>query len=198
MRNKKIPFLSCVALMVPLLTGCFSGGDSEGKDEGVVSVAESGGGVKGGATKSPAVDDSESGRPQIRLDTTDIEEIRMYQGYLRCLKDQGVPISTKGNKMPEADPGTLWYPGIDVAKERPEAEKACLGKKPMNPPELDPKKNPDYMDDYYKWIECDNRRGLKVNPLPDGGGWNYKPGVTQPRNEGQIDQECMIEAFSGR
>ncbi|HEY9328879.1 hypothetical protein ACG2OD_09305 [Streptomyces sp. PDY-4] len=197
MPNKKNLFLSCAVLAVTLITGCSSGGDAESSEDGVDSVAESGGDAKGGATKSPAADDSDSGRPQIRLDTTQIEEIRMYQGYLRCLKDHGVPISAKGNKMPEADPGTLWFPNIDVAKERPEVEKACLGKKPLYPPELDPKKNPDYMDDYSKWIACDNRRGLKVNPLPDGGGWNYKPGVTQPRNADQIDKECMIEAFGG-
>ncbi|MFD8386931.1 hypothetical protein ACFV2X_52080 [Streptomyces sp. NPDC059679] len=197
MRNKKILFLSCAALAVTLITGC-SEGDAESKDDGVVSVPETGGGGKGGATKSPVADDSDSGRPQLRLDTTDIEEIRMYQGYLRCLKDHGVPLPPKGSKMPEADPGTLWFPGMDVAKERPEAEKACLGKRPLPPPELDPKKNPDYMDDYNKWIACDNRRGLKVNPLPDGGGWNYKAGVTQPRNADQIDKECMIEAFSGK
>lgn len=197
MRNKKILFLSCAVLAVTLITGC-SGGDADSKDDGVASVAESGGGGKGGATKSPAADDSESGRPQIRMDTTEIEELRMYQGYLRCLKNNGVPLQSKGAKMPEADPGSLWFPGIDVGKERPEAEKACLGKKPLPPPELDPKKNPDYMDDYNKWIACNNRRGLKVNPLPDGGGWNYKPGATQPRNAEQIDQECMTEAFSGK
>ncbi|ANS62426.1 hypothetical protein SLINC_0202 [Streptomyces lincolnensis] len=194
---KKSLFLSCAVLAVTLIAGC-SGGDAAGQGDGVASVTESGGGGKGGVTKSPAADDSESGRPQIRMDTTDVEEVRMYQGYLRCLKDHGVPIPSPGNKMPEADPGSLWFPGIDVAKERPEVEKACLGKRPLPPPELDPKKNPDYMDDYTKWIACDNRRGLKVNPLPDGGGWNYKPGANPPKNADQIDQECMIEAFSGK
>ncbi|MGW2211915.1 hypothetical protein [Streptomyces sp. NPDC001781] len=197
MLNEKKLFLSCAVLTVTLITGCSSGGDAESKKDGVVSVTESVGDAEGGVTGSPVAEDSDSGRPQIRLDTTQIEEVRMYQGYLRCLKDHGVPIPSKGSKMPEADPGTLWFPGIDVAKERPEAEKACLGKRPLPPPELDPKKNPDYMDDYSKWIACDNRRGLKVNPLPDGGGWNYKPGVTQPRNAEQIDNECMIEAFGG-
>ncbi|MEV0225704.1 hypothetical protein [Streptomyces sp. NPDC050704] len=194
---KKTLFLSCAVLAVTLLTGC-SGGDAEGQGDGVVSVPESDGGGKGGSTKSPAADDSESGRPQIRMDTTQVEEVRMYQGYLRCIKDRGVSVGSPGNKMPEADPESLWFPGIDVAKERPEVEKACIGKKPLHPPELDPKKNPDYMDDYSKWIACNNRRGLKVEPLPDGGGWNYKAGANPPRNEDQINQECMIEAFSGK
>ncbi|MHC3472664.1 hypothetical protein ACYF6T_28775 [Streptomyces sp. 7R007] len=194
---KKIVFLSCVVLAVTLITGC-SKGDAESQEDGVASVTESGGDGKGGAAESPAADDSDSGRPQIRLDTTDVEELRMYQGYLRCLKDHGVTIKPIGDKIPDADPGSLGWPGEDVAKEHPEAEKACLGKKPMQPAELDPKKNPDYMDDYSKWIACDNRRGLKVDPLPDGGGWDYKPGATQPGNADQIDQECMQEAFSGK
>lgn len=195
MPNKKNLFLACAVLAVTLTAGCSSGADAETSEAGVDSVAESVGDAKGGSSKSPA--DSDAGRPRIRLDTTQLEEIRMYQGYLRCLKDHGVPIYSKGNKMPEADPGTLWFPNMDVAKERPEVEKACLGKKPLHPPELDPQKNPDYMDDYSEWIACDNRRGLKVDPLPDGGGWNYKPGTTPPRNADQIDKECMIEAFGG-
>ncbi|MEV8129077.1 hypothetical protein AB0P07_34390 [Streptomyces sp. NPDC085944] len=196
MLNEKNLLLCGAVLALTLITGCSSGGDAESEKDGVASVTEPGG-AKGGAAKRPETDDSDSGRPQIRLDTTQVEEIRMYQGYLHCLKDHGVPISSKGSKMPEADPGSLWFPSINVAEERPEAEKACLGKRPLPPPELDPKKNPDYMDDYSKWIACDNRRGLKVNPLPDGGGWNYKPGATQPRNADEIDKECMIEAFSG-
>jgi hypothetical protein len=195
--GKKILFLSCAVLAVTLITGC-SGEDVESQKDGVASVTDSGGGGRGGATKSPAADDSESGRPQIRLDSTETEKLRMYQGYLRCLKDHGVTIAPAGDKFADwADPGSLGYPGEDVAKEHPEAERACLEKKPMQPPELDPKKNPDYMNDYRKWIECDNRRGLKVDPLPDGSGWNFKPGVTQPGNADQIDEECMREAFSG-
>ncbi|MEU5100953.1 hypothetical protein AB0H07_01485 [Streptomyces sp. NPDC021354] len=196
--DKKILFLSCTVLAVTLITGC-SGGDVDSQGGGVVSVTESAGGGEGGATKSPAADDSESGRPQIRLDSTDAEELRMYQGYLRCLKDHGVSILPAGDKFADwADPDSLGYPGEDVAKEHPEAEKACLGKKPMQPAELDPKKNPDYLNDYRKYIECNNRRGLKVDPLPDGSGWNYKPGVNPPRNADQIDEECMREAFSGK
>jgi hypothetical protein len=198
--GKKLLFLSCAVVAVALLTGITgcSGGDAGGQEDGVASVTESGGGGQGGATRSPAADASESGRPQIRLDSTDAEELRMYQGYLRCLKDRGVDIAPAGDKFADwADPGSLGYPGEDVAKEHPEVERACLGKKPMQPPELDPKKNPDYMNDYHEWIECNNRRGVKVDPLPDGSGWNYKPGANPPGNADQIDQECMREAFSG-
>lgn len=53
-----------------------------------------------------------------------------------------------------------------MAVDHPEAEKKCLGKKPLQPPETDPKKNPDYMGDYAEWIQCMNAKGLKVDPFP--------------------------------
>ncbi|MBT3154127.1 hypothetical protein HTV45_25205 [Streptomyces sp. CHD11] len=131
------------------------------------------------------------------MDTTTEEEVRMYQGYLRCLRDQGVDIPRSGGKGGDGvDPNALWFPGVDVSEEHPEAEKKCLSKKPMEPPELDRKKNPDYMKDYREWIECNNRRGLKVDPLPDGSGWNFKEDGDIPENASQIDGECQIEAFS--
>ncbi|GAA4942843.1 hypothetical protein GCM10023238_05900 [Streptomyces heliomycini] len=49
--------------------------------------------------------------------------------------------------------------------------------------ETDPKRNPNYMADYADWIECMNGRGLKVDPLPNGEGWNYKAGTTPPETK---------------
>ncbi|MBA5220833.1 MULTISPECIES: hypothetical protein [Streptomyces] len=196
MPKKKLLLLTCAALLAAAAVGC-SSGHTGGRDEGVVSTAESGGG-KGGATKGPSADPAEAGRPQLRLDTTPLEELRLYQGYLHCIKDRGVDVGRGTQKMPEADPKMLWFPGIDVAEERPEVEKACIGKKPLTPPETDPKRNPHYMDDYNEWIACDNRKGFKVEPLPDGGGWNYAPHATPPRDADRIDQECMREAFGGK
>ncbi|MFE1511043.1 hypothetical protein [Streptomyces sp. NPDC058726] len=179
-----------------LASGCSgaSEGDAAGaRDSEVASVASG----KPGGDKKEAADKSEAGRPQIRLDTTIEEEVRMYQGYLRCLKDHGVDIGRAGGKGgDQIDPNSLWFPGIDVAEELPEVEKKCLSKKPLTPPELDPKRNPKYMEDYHEWIECNNRRGLKVDPLPDGSGWNFKEDGEIPDNADQIDSECEYEAFS--
>ncbi|MFE1251549.1 hypothetical protein [Streptomyces sp. NPDC058735] len=177
-----------------LISGCSDG--SGGRDPEVASVASAGSGKPGGSGSSAAAA-AEAGRPQLRLDTTIEEEVRMYQGYLRCLKDQGVDIPRSGGKGGEdIDPNSLWFPGVNVAEEHPAAEKKCLSKRPLQPSETDPKKNPNYMTDYREWIECDNRRGLEVDPLPDGSGWNYKEGGSIPDNADQIDSECRIEAFS--
>lgn len=176
-----------------LASGCSDGGGAE--DSEVASVET--GKEDGGGSTAAAEAGAEAGRPQLRLDTTLEEEVRMYQGYLRCLKDQGVDIPRSGGKGGEdIDPNSLWFPGENVAEEHPAAEKKCLSKRPLPPSELDPKKNPNYMTDYREWIECNNRRGLEVDPLPDGSGWNYKDGGNVPENAEQIDSECRIEAFS--
>ncbi|MEW1867928.1 hypothetical protein AB0420_07015 [Streptomyces caelestis] len=195
----KFLLVSGAVLAVTLLAGCSGTGGNEGP--GVDSVDES----TGTAEKSESrredgadseSDDSESGRPQLRMDTSVLEELRMTQGYLQCLKDQGVRVDKGVTKLGEEAVDLLWWPNEDTSVEHPDAEKKCLGKKPLQPSETDPKRNPNYMADYADWIECMNGRGLKVDPLPNGEGWNYKAGTTPPRNEDQIQQECMIEAFS--
>ncbi|MBM7438655.1 hypothetical protein [Streptomyces sp. HB132] len=193
--REKLWIASGAVVAVMLLAGC-SGSDGN-KEPGVDSVEESTGTEsRSGDGADAEVDDLESGRPQLRMDTSAIEELRMTQGYLQCLKDQGVKVSKGGTKLEGGDPDLLWWPNGDMAADHPDAEKKCLGKKPLQPPETDPKKNPNYMGDYADWIACMNKKGFKVDPLPNGGGWNYKAGTTPPRNADQIDQECMIEAFS--
>ncbi|GAB2958288.1 hypothetical protein [Streptomyces heilongjiangensis] len=198
--REKFLLVSGAVMAVMLLAGCSgAGGDGE---PGVDSVD----GSTGTAEKTESrrgdggdgkVDDSESGRPQLRLDTSAVEEVRMSQGYFQCLKSQGVTIGKIGSKLEGVDPDLLGWPGGNVSVDHPDAEKKCLGKKPLQPPETDPKSNPHYMSDYADWIECMNGKGLKVDPLPNGEGWNYKAGTTPPSNSEQISQECMIEAFSG-
>ncbi|WP_432119844.1 hypothetical protein [Streptomyces sp. bgisy032] len=183
--------LAVAGAVSALVSGC---SDGSGAQESEVASVDSG---KRGGSRSSAAAEAEAGRPQLRLDTTIEEEVRMYQGYLRCLKDQGVDIPRSGGKGGEdIDPNSLWFPGVNVAEEHPAAERKCLSKRPLPPSETDPKKNPNYMADYREWIECNNRRGLAVDPLPDGSGWNYREGGNIPDNADRIDSECRIEAFS--
>ncbi|MEW2112299.1 hypothetical protein [Streptomyces albidoflavus] len=197
--REKFLLVSGAVIAVTLLAGCSGAGENErpGVDsvEGPTGAAEKSESRRGsGAGSEPG--DSESGRPQLRMDTSALEELRMSQGYFQCLKDQGVKVSKGGSKLEGGDPDLLWWPNGDVAADHPDAEKKCLGKKPLQPPETDPKKNPNYMGDYADWIDCMNKKGLEVDPLPNGEGWNFKAGTTPPRNADQIQQECMIEAFS--
>lgn len=186
--------LTVAGTVFALVSGCSDGSGAQESEVASVDSVDSG---KPGGSGSPATAEAEAGRPQLRLDTTIEEEVRMYQGYLRCLKDQGVDIPRSGGKGGEGiDPNSLWFPGVNVAEEHPAAERKCLSKKPLPPPESDPKKNPNYMADYREWIECNNRRGFEVDPLPDGSGWNYREGGNIPDNADRIDSECQIEAFS--
>ncbi|WP_043671645.1 hypothetical protein [Streptomyces xylophagus] len=172
------------AAALALLAAC-GGGHTESKDKqdkGVASI------VTPSASGSPTPDASpESGRPQLRLDTSPAEEARLNGIYLNCLRDHGVPGGYK--------PGSSqWFPGGGSTKDA--AYKACLSKKPLQPPELDPATNPHYLDDFREYVRCLNAGGLKVKGLPDGSGWNYDGPVTLSESEqADLDRRCTLKAY---
>ncbi|MBK3563354.1 hypothetical protein [Streptomyces sp. MBT62] len=172
-----------------LLSACGggSGGDGEAaaKDTGVASIETP---KAGGATVSASAA-AESGRPQLRLDTSEAEQTRLTGIYFDCLRDHGAPGGYKpGSKQ--------WYPGGGSDKITSAARKACLPKLPLQPPELDPAKNPHYMDDFRAYIRCLNDGGLKVKGLSDGSGWNYdgQSSLTQAQ-EAKLDHDCQLKAY---
>ena len=201
-----------------LATGCSLEPDAKdkgsGKGDDVASVTDPGG--KGGGKgkgKGGSSGGGEAGQdaPQLRLDTTEKEKLAMYQPYLSCLKSNGVPVEKAGvnpddplaekkarNGQYAGDPSQLWYPGVNES-DYPKAMKACGGKQPRQPQELDPKTNPHFMDDFRKQIQCLNDRGLKVDGLPDGSGWNYRGESNLSSAEMlRLEQECKMEAFGGK
>jgi hypothetical protein len=132
--------------------------------------------------------------PHQTLDTTDAEWHDWFQTYWRCLKDHGVPYVEK-------QPGVLAPKGNDssVRGRNPAYDSAfdqCEPIKPLPAPELSPDTNPHYMDGYRKEIACLNQRGLKVTPLPDGGGWNYdgEPTMSQDQ-QAKVEFDCRKEAY---
>jgi hypothetical protein len=200
-----------------LATGCSLASDTEdkasGKGDDVASVTDPSG--KGEAKdKGGSSGGGEAGKdaPQLRLDTTEEEKLAMFQPYLSCMKSNGVPIEKAGGNPDDplakekavnnggfvGDPSQLWYSGVDET-EYPKALKACGGKRPRQPQELDPKTNPHFMDDFRKQIQCMNDRGVKVDGLPDGSGWNYRGESTLSSAEvTRIDRQCQVEAFGGK
>ncbi|MEV5531311.1 hypothetical protein [Streptomyces prunicolor] len=171
------------AAALSLLVAC-GDGDTAAKDKGVASLKS----PSASAGSASASATSESGRPQLRLDTTDAERGRLYGIWTDCLHDHGVPAGHK--------PGsTAWSLAGDIRKY-PAATRACLSKRPIEPPELDPAKNPHYMDDFRKEIKCLNDGGLKVKGLADGSGWNYDgvSGLTQAQ-EDTLRHKCELEAY---
>ncbi|MFD3307513.1 hypothetical protein [Streptomyces sp. NPDC058694] len=167
------------------------GSDDTAKDDQVASVTSPA--AKGGASASASPSGTEKG-VQLRMDMSDEEKDRIYQGWGVCLKNQGVPTGDKGI------PGNV-YPAAG-ADEYPKEFKACEAKHPITPPELDPNKNPEYEDDFRAWVRCMNDKGLKVVALPDGAGWTWAdeqgpvtPGSAQAN---QIEADCQNEAFSAK
>lgn len=163
-----------------------SGGDGNtaSKDKGVASIDSPSAG-DGAASASAA---AESGRPQLRLDTSDEERAQLYQVWTNCLHDHGVPAGHK--------PGsTQWSIAGDINKY-PAALSACLSKRPIEPPEEDPAKNPHYMDDFRAYIKCLNDGGLKVKGLSDGSGYNYdgETTLTQAQQD-KLDHDCTMKAY---
>ncbi|WP_405975118.1 hypothetical protein OG496_45935 [Streptomyces sp. NBC_00988] len=168
-----------------LLAACGGGGGGTASDDhGVASVA--GPAAKGGSARPDADDDS--GRPQLRLDTSQQERDRLTFVYFDCLRDHGVP----GGHKPGS---SQWFPGGSATRNAA-AYKACLVKKPLQPPELDPAKNPHYLDDFRTYIRCLNDGGLKVKGLADGSGWNYDgASALTPAQQDRLDHDCELKAY---
>jgi hypothetical protein len=106
---------TAAALSLLVACGGNSGGDGDtaSKNKGVASIdspSASGAGVSASAA-------AESGRPQLRLDTSEEEEARLWQVFSNCLYKHGVPGSRK--------PGSTGI-SVDADIDKyPDAYKAC-------------------------------------------------------------------------
>ncbi|MCT9112515.1 hypothetical protein N4G69_44260 [Streptomyces mirabilis] len=189
---------AAAVLSICLSAACGSGSDGA-KDPGGGQVASIGSETPSGGAKSATPTgslSSESGVP-MRLDMTDAEQTAIEQSYTHCLKDRGVPYGTK------PWPGHVqeWVAPKYGADKYPDAYKACASKKPIQPPETDPAKNPHYTDDFRAWVQCMNRKGLKVEALSDGSGWNFADHVGSARPDSsqavEVERACKLEAFGG-
>ncbi|NEB04274.1 hypothetical protein [Streptomyces sp. SID13726] len=129
----------------------------------------------GGSADASASADPDAGRPQIRLDSTQDDVNRMWDGWTACLKDHGVDKTYKQN--PNA-------PGV----------KACDGKLPLDPPELDPAKNPDFNDDTRAMVRCMNEHGIKS--VVTDRGWGLEDGASlNAPDYDRIMVGCQVKAF---
>ncbi|MFI2304524.1 hypothetical protein ACH5AL_37735 [Actinacidiphila glaucinigra] len=185
-----------------LLTGCggsvggtgTASGTQSGQRSGEQDVASVATGTSSAAPRSPSgthAGDSEQGRPQLRLDSSDAERDRYWNAYATCLKDHG-------HKMILAR-GPYSIDQNDNSPTAKAAQKTCAGKLPLQPPELRRDSNPHYDDDYRAYIKCLNSRGLKVVALPDNSGWTYDGQTTMSDTEQtKVDKNCTMEAFGGK
>ncbi|MEV6543788.1 hypothetical protein [Streptomyces sp. NPDC051665] len=174
---------AALSVLVACGGGSGGGGNTASKGKGVASIAR----PSAGGSATPGAD-SDAGRPQLRLDTSPAEQERLTGVYLDCLRDHGVP----GGHKPGS---SQWFPG-GSPDGNATAYKACLPKKPLQPPELDPAKNPHYLDDFRAYVRCLNAGGLKVRGLSDGSGWNYDGTPTLSQSEQDaLDRRCTLKAY---
>ena len=133
-------------------------------------------------------------RPQLRLDTSDAERDRLFTAYDDCLVAHGVKVN------PVNQPGAAGNgPGrrLDQSGEPKSAYVACAGKLPLQPPELDEDKNPDYAAQWNDNVKCLRAHGLMVHVTKPGEWtWDSSDSVV-PDNEAELEQTCLLEAFGG-
>lgn len=184
--------LAVVALA--LLTSCSAESAPEPKVASLPGAGTS-------SAEAPPAD--EAGRPQLRLDSSDEEVRAAWQGYHVCLRDHGHKMLTgrvDEHAGPAGGPGVVSPDMNDDSPQSLAAQEACANKLPLQPPELDQDKNPNYLDDYHEYMTCLTDGGLKVHPIePFGTGWTYDDGVTQTLTEQaqqKLEKDCELEAFS--
>ena len=188
----KLALCLCALAVLPAAVSC---GSSAPPAPGVASLPAAPSAPAGSG--APPATSTVDRHPQETLNTTAAEWQAWFQTYWKCLKDHGVPFGEKapGVLAPKNTESTVRgrNPAYTAAFDQ------CDPIKPLPAPELSPDTNPHYMDSYRKEIACLNQRGLKVTPLPGGGGWNYDGQPTMSsEQQTQVQFDCRKEAYGAR
>lgn len=131
----------------------------------------------------------------MRLDSSARDRAWAFAPYHVCLDEHGHRMYRGDTRFPDLP--TPPAPGANSATDKA-ARKACRGKLPLQPPAMDPEKNPHYRDDYHAWMKCMQVRGMEVHAIkPFGTGWTFDSGGTPlPADKRKkIEQDCKMEAF---
>jgi hypothetical protein len=187
--------MAAVCGVAALLTACSGTQAPAPKD--VASLATPG--SSGQPTSNAPAAGGEQQRPQLRLDSSDAEVQQAWDGYHVCLKQNGHKMLSARQHAGPSGP----VDGPDMNDDSPEskaAEDKCKGKLPLQPPEMDAKTNPKYLDDYHEWVKCMNDKGLPVVETdPPGSGWTYNgPSRNTEEQNRKIEHDCQLSAFGSK
>lgn len=188
-RSKPIvPLLAIAPLAASLLlTGCSNQGDPAADKTSVASLPPSSGSdqsAASGTQKSTAANSSDdSPGVQLRLDDTPEKRLQIRKILVGCLAKNGMGENANGQVSESV---------------RRKAEEACKDKTPINPPELDPAKNPHYNEDVVAVVKCLTSHGVPAvivsatdnEPMT----WTQTSGDV-PDDYEQINQACQVKAF---
>ncbi|MEV0481029.1 hypothetical protein AB0I69_10535 [Streptomyces sp. NPDC050508] len=167
-----------------LVTGC-SGRDQQAGKAGVASLppvagSEASRSASGaGASASPG----ESPGVQLRLDDTAEKRMQIRKIYAACLARNGMGSNANGQVT-------------DAVRRK--AEEACKDKAPLQPPELDPVKNPHYDEDVVAVVKCLVSHGVPavVVPATDSQPMSWtQTSADVPGDYDQINAACTVKSF---
>jgi hypothetical protein len=175
-----------VLVLTLLLAGC----TTAGKAPEVASL------------RSPAATAATAGgtkaAPVIRPDSTSEEVARMRQPYMKCLKENGVPMMTTEDGLLDIDAGgnSKATNGRIMAATNPKIVAACGKLAPVLAPELDEDKNPYYADDDDNFNKCLVEHGKPL--VKKDGKWVVGPGFDDWQPDEAMEIACQVKAFDGK
>ncbi|WIX79348.1 hypothetical protein QRX50_00575 [Amycolatopsis carbonis] len=170
-----------------------------------VATLDTGSASSGAPASSQATAaDSDAGRPQLRLDSSPEEKQSYRDAYDSCLRTNGHAVLDGRHSGPAGDPNSP--PGLDMNDDSPQskkAEEACKGKLPLQPPELSPRTNPKFNDEFHAMVKCMTAKGAHVHVAPDtsvdpdGLTWQIDDGSSDTHdNLDKLADQCQLQAFA--
>jgi hypothetical protein len=176
-----------LVLSFGILAGC-----SGGAAESAPKVAT----LKASSAASAAA--APQAAPVIRPDTTSTEQRQMQQPWMKCLKENGVPVRTTADGLLDIDAGSdsKKANGRIMATSDSKVTKACGKLMPVLAPELDEDKNPYWADDNDNYHECRVAGGEPL--VKKDGKWQPGPGWNDWTPDGAMDLACQAKAFDGK
>lgn len=135
--------------------------------------------------------------PVIRQDTTAAEQARMQQPWMKCLKEQGIPMTTTEAGLLDIDAsGNTQQTNGRILAEEPKVSKICGKLRPVLTPELDEDKNPYWDDDNNNYHECLVEGGVPL--VKKDGEWVPGPGWNDATWPESLELSCQSKAFDGK
>jgi len=187
MRKVSVNLIGVGALLVSLAACGGTSGEAEPQVAGISGAAP--------AASAGAAGTSGEDVRQLPLGASQAEIDRAYDAYYSCWEQHGVP--------KDPDDGTVLLTWKKNMKKYQLAVDACADKEPLDPPELDPAQNPDYLDDLRAEKACMEGHGVKMEIRGTGKGsqlWAVSTKANLAKvNSPQGTQwyaECEIAAFT--
>lgn len=134
---------------------------------------------------------------QLPLGATQQEIDRAYDAWYACWTRHGVP------SAPDGGGPLLSYK--KNAKKYQAAVDACADQEPLNPPEMDPQQNPNYLDDLREEKVCLEGHGIKMEIRGSGDDsslWavDTKANIAKANSDEGMEfyRQCEISAFTSK